>query len=126
MQFTLPASNILHAKGLTSGLVLDLGEISTTMTPIVDGFILTNSVKRSASMSAQTLLDSLIEQVQREKSLCLRTTYEREVIGRDMLMLRQPEVKKGILPYQKAKKRQEGAYVLPDGRVVDDVAKMVR
>ena len=36
-------------------------------------------------------------------------------------MLRQPEVKKGIVPYKLAKKRAEGAYVLPDGTVVDSV-----
>ena len=49
LQFTVPASNILNARGLTSGLVVDMGECSTTLTPIVEGFILSNSVRRSVT-----------------------------------------------------------------------------
>ena len=41
-------------------------------------------------------------------------------------MLRQPEVKKGIVPYKLAKKRAEGAYVLPDGTVVDSVTDEIQ
>ena len=123
-QFTVPASNILHAQGLTTGLVVDMGECSTTMTPIVDGFILSNAVKRSV-LGGQALLDSLIEGLQEKKGLHLRTTYEREVIARNILMLKQPMVKKGIVPYKLAKKRAEGAFVLPDGTVVDSVTEDV-
>ena len=64
LRFTLSASNMLFAKGLTSGLIVDVGEMSSTMTPIVEGFIMANGVHRSASMSGQVLLDSLIEQLQ--------------------------------------------------------------
>ena len=67
------------------------------------------------------MLDCLIAKLQENKDLHLRTTYEREIIARNILMLRQPEVKKGIVPYKLAKKRAEGAYVLPDGTVVDSV-----
>ena len=48
-QFTVPASNILNARGMTSGLVVDMGECSTTLTPIVEGFFLRNSVRRSVT-----------------------------------------------------------------------------
>ena len=77
-------------------------------------------------MSGQALLDELIERLQKEKQLSLRTTYEREVIARNMLMQHQPEVKKGIVPYKMAKKRQEGGYVLPDGSIIDNVTMLLK
>ena len=42
-----------------------------------------------------------------------------------MLIMKQPEVKKGIVPYKMAKKRAQGAYVLPDGSVVEDVTSQI-
>lgn len=41
-------------------------------------------------------------------------------------MMRQPEVKKGIVPYKMAKKRQEGGYVLPDGTAIDNVTTLIQ
>ena len=64
-QFTVPASNILHAKGLTTGLVVDMGEISTTLTPIVEGFCLKNAVRRGAVPGGQALLDCLIDRLEK-------------------------------------------------------------
>ena len=40
--------------------------------------------------------------------------------------MRQPEVKKGIVPYKLAKKRSEGAYVLPDGTVIEKVTDEIQ
>ena len=74
------------------------------MTPIVDGFILSNAVKRSV-LGGRAILDNLIEGLREKKGLHLRTTYEQQVIARNILLLKQPEVKKGILPYKLAKKR---------------------
>ena len=36
------------------------------------------------------------------------------------------EVKKGIVPYKLAKKRVEGAYVLPDGTVIEKVTDEIK
>ena len=41
-------------------------------------------------------------------------------------MMRQQEVKSGIVPYKMAKKRQEGGYILPDGTAVDDVTTLIQ
>ena len=62
-KMTVPAQNILHAQGLTTGLVVDMGELSTTVTPIVDGFVLSNAVRRSSCMSGQALLEKFIERL---------------------------------------------------------------
>jgi len=57
------------------------------MTPIVDGFILSNAVKRSV-LGGRALLDSLIEGLRERKGLHLRTTYEQQVIARNILLLK--------------------------------------
>lgn len=64
-----------------------MGECSTTITPIVEGFIMSNAVNRSA-IGGQTLLENFIKETHNNKGLQLLTTYEREVIARNMLMMR--------------------------------------
>ena len=86
-QFTEPATNVLHARGLTTGLVVDMGECSTTLTPIIEGFKLHNAVRRSV-IGGQALLDCFIDRLRESKDLELLTTYEREVVARDMLMMK--------------------------------------
>ena len=77
---------------------------------------------RKLALGGQTLLENFIDNLLEASKLHLRTTYEREIIARNMLLMKQTEVKKGIVPYKLAKKRSEGAYILPDGTVVEKVA----
>ena len=100
-QFTQTPTNILRSHGLLTGLVLDIGDSSTTVSPIYEGFLVEHAVKRSP-IGGQALLEMLISNLEANQVVSLRTSYEREFTGRDILM----------------QKSTDNVYTLPDGSKV--------
>lgn len=58
-QFTSSASNIMYSNGLSTGLVIDMGESSTSLTPIYEGFIMSHAAKRTP-IGGRAVLNNLI------------------------------------------------------------------
>ena len=81
-----------------TGLILDIGDSSTTVTPIFDGCEITHATKRSP-VGGQALLELLISNLEANGVVSLRTSYEREFVGRDILR----------------QKSDDNIYTLPDG-----------
>ena len=90
---------------------MDIGDSSSTISPLFEGFLIQHAVKRSP-IGGQVLLDMLMTNLEENGVVSLRTSYEREFTGRDILM----------------QKAGDGVYTLPDGNkitVADEQAKSI-
>lgn len=83
-QFTQSPTNILRFHGLLTGLVLDIGDSSATVSPVYEGYLVEHAIKRSP-IGGQALLELLITNLEANEVVSLRTSFEREFTGRDIL-----------------------------------------
>ena len=75
------ATNILVYHGLVSGLVMDIGESHTSVTPIAESYVLKHAEKRNFN-GGNTLEDLLIDNLWRENVCRLDTTHEKFHVAR--------------------------------------------
>ena len=83
-QFTNNAESVLLSHGLLEGLVVDIGESSTSVSPIVHGYALPHAGKRNL-LGGNSLEDLLIHRLQQDGVATLRTSRERLHVARSIM-----------------------------------------
>ncbi|TNV78000.1 hypothetical protein FGO68_gene7504 [Halteria grandinella] len=111
MQISMNALNALYSEALQSGLVLECGEGLTSCVPIVDGYVLHQSVQR-LDLGGRDVNEHLMELLKHK--VVFSSTFEREFVRdiKEQCCFVRECAGDGVVSEKKR-------YQLPDGRIID-------
>lgn len=116
----------LFSEGLTTGLVLDIGDGVTHCVPVFDGYAVSTAVMRQ-NLAGRDLTDYLV-QLLRERGLFYESSAEHEIVRdiKEKLCYIPIDYAVEAKKYVSDRAAYEKAYVLPDGQVITITDQLYR